>query len=118
MNTVARMVSGALGVAVIGSLVNSLYRDDLESSLTRLPAPAREAAGESIGAATAVAGHLPPPAGSSLAASAGDAFTGAMGAGLAVAAGLSLVAAVIVGSLLSGSPARARQPVSATSPVR
>jgi EmrB/QacA subfamily drug resistance transporter len=117
MNTVARMVSGALGVAVIGSLVNSTYRNDLEPSLTGLPAPAREAAGESIGAATAVAGHLPPQAGSSLLASASDAFVGAMGTGLAVAAGLSLVTAVIVARVL-GSPARARQPATATSPVR
>jgi EmrB/QacA subfamily drug resistance transporter len=117
MNTVARMVSGALGVAVIGSLVNSTYRNDLEPSLTGLPAPAREAAGESIGAATAVAGHLPPQAGSSLLASASDAFVGAMGTGLAVAAGLSLVTAVIVARVL-GLPARARQPATATSPVR
>jgi EmrB/QacA subfamily drug resistance transporter len=118
MNTVARMVSGALGVAVIGSLVNSLYRDDLEQSVAGLSAPARDAAGESIGAATAVAGHLPPQAGSSLLASAADAFTGAMGIGLAVAGGLSLMTAVVVARSLSTSPGRAPQPVSVTSPVR
>ena len=38
MNTVARTVSGALAVAVIGSLVNSLYADDVEPALTGLPA--------------------------------------------------------------------------------
>jgi EmrB/QacA subfamily drug resistance transporter len=118
MNTVARMVSGALGVAVIGSLVNSLYRDDLEQSVAGLSAPARDAAGESIGAATAVAGHLPPQAGSSLLASAADAFTGAMGIGLAVAGGLSLITAVVVARSLSTSPSHAPQPVSVTSPVR
>ena len=37
-NTVARMVSGALGVAVIGSLVSSLYSSDVEGSLGGLPA--------------------------------------------------------------------------------
>ena len=63
MNTVARMVSGALGVAVVGSLVNSLYANDVEPALSGLPAPAREAAGESIGAANAVAAELPPEAG-------------------------------------------------------
>ncbi len=36
-NTVARMVSGALGVAVIGSLVSSLYSNDLRDSLAGLP---------------------------------------------------------------------------------
>jgi hypothetical protein len=102
MNTVARMVSGALGVAVVGSLVNSLYADDVEPALSGLPAPAREAAGESIGAANAVAGQLPPEAGSSLLASAGDAFVGAMATGLLVAAALSAAAAVLVARVLPG----------------
>jgi hypothetical protein len=35
-NTVARMVSGALGVAVIGSLVSSLYANEIEGSLAGL----------------------------------------------------------------------------------
>jgi EmrB/QacA subfamily drug resistance transporter len=100
MNTVARMVSGALGVAVVGSLVNSLYADDIEPALSGLPTPAREAAGESIGAANAVAAQLPPEAGSSLLASAGDAFVDAMATGLAFAAALSAATAVIVARVL------------------
>jgi EmrB/QacA subfamily drug resistance transporter len=101
MNTVARMVSGALGVAVVGSLVNSLYANDVEPALSGLPAPAREAAAESIGAASAIAAELPPEAGSSLTASAGDAFVDAMATGLVVAAALSAAAAVIVARALS-----------------
>ena len=81
MNTVARMVSGALGVAVIGSLVNSIYESDIESRVAGLPAPARDAASESVGAAGAVAAQLPGDAGPSLTAAAADAFTGAMGVG-------------------------------------
>jgi EmrB/QacA subfamily drug resistance transporter len=96
MNTVARMVSGALGVAIVGSLVSSLYERDLEPALRGLPAPARAAAGESIGAAGAVAGRLPQDAGGSLVASAADAFTGAMGAGLAAAGALAVATAVVV----------------------
>jgi len=102
MNTVARMVSGALGVAVVGSLVNSLYEDELEPALSGLPPAAHEAAAESIGAANAVAGQLPPEAGSPLLASAGDAFVNAMAQGLLVAAALSAVAAVIVMRVLGG----------------
>src|SRR5215207_1446503 len=105
MNTVARMVAGALGVAVIGSLVNSIYRTDLEPHVTGLPAPAREAAGESIGAAGAVAAHLPGDAGSALMAGAADAFTGAMGIGMVVAGAMSLAAAVLVARVLPGKPA-------------
>lgn len=102
MNTVARMVSGALGVAVVGSLVNSLYAENVEPALSGLPAPGREAAGESIGAANAIAAQLPPEAGSTMLTSAGDAFVDAMATGLALAAILSAATAVIVARVLSG----------------
>ena len=99
-NTVARMVSGALGVAVVGSLVSYLYASDVEGSLGALPPQARAAAEDSIGAATAVAAQLPPEAGAALVAAAGDAFTGAMGAGLVVGAVLAAATAVVVARLL------------------
>ncbi len=95
-NTVARMVSGALGVAVIGSLVSSLYSNDVEGSLGGLPPQAQTAAEGSIGAASAIAAQLPPGASSSLLAETGAAFTQAMGIGLLVAAALAAVTAVIV----------------------
>ena len=102
-NTVARMVSGALGVAVIGSLISSLYSSDVEGSLGALPPKAQAAAEGSIGAASAIASQLPPAASSSLLATTGDAFTQAMGIGLLVAAVLAAVTAVIVRRFL---PAR------------
>jgi EmrB/QacA subfamily drug resistance transporter len=96
MNTVARMVAGALGVAVVGSLVNSLYSDDLESSVRALPPDAQDAAQESIGAAVAIAGRLPGDLGSGLASAASDAFVQAMAIGLSVAAALGAATAVVV----------------------
>ena len=95
-NTVARMVSGALGVAVVGSLVSSLYSNDVEGSLGALPPEAQTAAEGSIGAASAIAAHLPPDASAGLLAETGEAFTQAMGIGLLVAAALAAVTAVIV----------------------
>ena len=95
-NTVARMVSGALGVAVVGSLVSSLYSADVEGSLDALPANAQAAAESSVGAASAIAAQLPPNAASALLATTGDAFTQAMGTGLLVAAALAGAMAVIV----------------------
>ena len=95
-NTVARMVSGALGVAVVGSLVSSLYSADVEGSLDALPAEAQAAAESSVGAASAIAAQLPPNAASALLATTGDAFTQAMGTGLLVAAALAGAMAVIV----------------------
>jgi DHA2 family multidrug resistance protein-like MFS transporter len=102
-NTVARMVSGALGVAVIGSLVSSLYANDVEGSLTGLPAQAQAGAEDSVGASTAIAAQLPPEAASGLLATTGEAFTQAMGIGLLVAAALAAVMAVLVARYL---PAR------------
>ena len=95
-NTVARMVSGALGVAVIGSLVSSLYSNDLEGSLGALPPQAQAAAEDSIGGANAIAAQLPPEAASGLLAATGEAFTQAMGFGLLLAAAFAATAAVIV----------------------
>jgi EmrB/QacA subfamily drug resistance transporter len=95
-NTVARMVSGALGVAVIGSLINSMYSTDVQGTLGGLPPDAATAAEGSIGAANAIAGQLSPDAASSLLATAGDAFTDAMGIGLLVAAVLAAIMAVLV----------------------
>jgi DHA2 family multidrug resistance protein-like MFS transporter len=120
MNTVARMVSGALGVAVVGSRVSSLFADDLAPAVRGLPAPAREAAVESIGAASAVAGDLPSGPGSTLLASAGDAFVDAMAMGLLIGAGLSAIAAVIVMRVLAGRSAEQRPPtpINLGSPAR
>ncbi len=102
MNSVARTVAGALGVAVVGSLVSSLYADRIGESLVALPPSAQQTAEESVGAANAVAGQLPPAAAADLITAAGDAFTSAMGIGLGLAAGLSLATAFVVVRLLSG----------------
>ena len=114
-NTVARMVSGALGVAVIGSLVSSLYSNDVEGSLVGLPTDAQAGAADSVGAASAIAAQLPPDAASSLLATTGDAFTQAMGSGLLVAAALAAATAVVVLRFLparepSAAPAEGAEP--------
>jgi EmrB/QacA subfamily drug resistance transporter len=102
-NTVARMVAGALGVAVLGSLVTSLYSNDVEGSFGALPPPAQAAAEDSIGGAAAIAAQLPPDAAADLLGTAGDGFTQAMGLGLLVAAAFAAATAVLVSRLL---PAR------------
>jgi EmrB/QacA subfamily drug resistance transporter len=95
-NTVARMISGALGVAVIGSLVSSLYSRDVAGSLGPVPPEAQARAEGSVGAASEIAGQLPGAAASELLATTGDAFTEAMGTGLLVAAAIAAATAVIV----------------------
>jgi EmrB/QacA subfamily drug resistance transporter len=95
-NTVARMISGALGVAVIGSLASSLYSNEIQGSLGAVPPEAQAQAEDSVGAASAIAGQLPPDAASELLARTGDAFTQAMGLGLLLAAALAAATAVVV----------------------
>lgn len=90
------MISGALGVAVIGSLISSVYTNDVEGSLGALPPEAQTHAEDSVGAANAIAAQLPPDAASELLATTGDAFTQAMGIGLLVAAALAAATAVVV----------------------
>ncbi|MGW5673324.1 MFS transporter, partial [Micromonospora sp. NPDC003776] len=60
-NTV-RQVAGALGVAVLGSVLSAVYRDEVTPALAGLPTPAHDAARESISGAYAVAERLGPAA--------------------------------------------------------
>jgi EmrB/QacA subfamily drug resistance transporter len=56
-NTV-RQVGGALGVAVLGSVLSAVYRAQIKPDLAGLPRPVRELASESISGAYAVAPKL------------------------------------------------------------
>ena len=96
MNDVTRQVAGALGTAAIGSLIASLYTTRISDDVASVPEPARTAAKDSIGQANAVAAGLPKDQGASLVDSAATAFTGALGIGFAVAAGVALLGALAV----------------------
>jgi EmrB/QacA subfamily drug resistance transporter len=104
MNDVTRQVAGALGTAVIGSLITSLY----SSRVSDLPA----GASDSIGQANALAATLPADEAARVMDTAAHAFTEAMGIGFLVAGAAAMVAAVVVKRRL---PARHRaEPVAVT----
>ena len=96
MNDVTRQVGGALGTAVIGSLITSLYASRLTDSTGWLADGSRTASEDSIGAATAVAHTLPVSEGARLADAAAIAFTDALGIGFAVAGAVALLAVIPV----------------------
>jgi EmrB/QacA subfamily drug resistance transporter len=96
MNDVTREVAGALGTAVIGSLITSLYASRMVDSTAALPDAARTAAQDSVGQAHAVAAQLPASEAARLADAAGAAFTDALGLGFAVAAAFAAAAALLV----------------------
>src|SRR5919204_18616 len=77
MNDVTRQVAGALGTAVIGSLITSFYGANVADSIAGLPAEA----GDSIGQANAIAAPLPVDEAARLMDSAADAFTSALASG-------------------------------------
>jgi predicted MFS family arabinose efflux permease len=96
MNDVTRQVGGALGVAVVGSLIDTLYRSRIGAATAGLPAALRDPVQTSVGGADAVAARLPAAEGARLAVAAADAFTAALGYGLLVAAAIVLVGAGVV----------------------
>jgi EmrB/QacA subfamily drug resistance transporter len=96
MNDVTRQVAGALGTAVIGSLISTLYSSRVSGSVASLPDGARAAAEDSIGRANAVAASLPAAEAARLNDAAASAFTDALGMGFAAAAVVALLAAMAV----------------------
>jgi hypothetical protein len=86
-NDTARELGGALGVAVLGSVVTSRFAAALEPALGGLPADAHDLAGTGLAGALRVAGGLPAPAADALAAAARAAYVqGFAGAALGAAA--------------------------------
>ncbi|MDQ3656549.1 MAG: MFS transporter, partial [Chloroflexota bacterium] len=101
MNDVVRQVAGALGVAIIGSIMNTVYRDRMTEPANTLPEPAGEAARDSVGAALQVASQVGGAPGEALAAAARSGFVDAMGIAALVAAGVALIGAALVARWLS-----------------
>ncbi len=95
VNDLARELGGALGIAVLASLLDGTYRASLHLP-AGVPARAAEAAHSSLAAATAVGGPVVGPA--------RTAFVDGLHVALLAAAGVTLLAAVLVAGLLRRSP--------------
>jgi len=95
VNDTTREVGGALGIAVLGSIASAVYRSSVDLGGLDLPPPVRDAATESVGAATFIAEQAG-RGGAELASRAGIAFTEAFNLASTAAAAMALVAAVAV----------------------
>jgi EmrB/QacA subfamily drug resistance transporter len=119
MNDVTRQVAGAFGVAIVGSIVNTVYADQMRDQTVGLPPEAARPSEDSIGAALAVAGRIGGPVGDALAAAAQNAFVDAFGVAVLVAASVALAGAALVARYL---PAHHLAPATSehrpTTPVR
>ena len=106
-NTV-RQVGGALGVAVLGSVLSQVYRGEMAGRLAVLPEGARDAAADSIAATYSVAADAG-PVGAALLDPANDAFVQAMhwaagGSGLAALLGMAAVLRWLPGRAAGPAP--------------
>ncbi|MET8446394.1 MFS transporter [Streptomyces sp. NPDC005209] len=98
-----RQVGGALGIAVLGSVLSTSYRTGIEGNLGQLPAGLRDTAGESIEATLGIAEKLG-PRGDALVGSANDAFLHAMHITALCGTGVALIGALVVALFLPGRP--------------
>src|SRR5436190_21251763 len=97
VNDTTRELGGALGVAVLGSLLSSAYAANVATGLKGTPAPdeIKTAAGESLGAAMGIAHQIGGEAGARLTAVAQAGFLDAMGSTLLVAAAVAAVGSIL-----------------------
>jgi hypothetical protein len=103
MNDTTRQVGGALGVAVLGSILASSYAAAIQPALQGAPPQLAQTAGDSIGAAATIAAQLGPQ-GQGLLQAARSAFIQGMSDAVQVGAGAAALAALLVLLFL---PARA-----------
>lgn len=116
VNDTTRELGGALGVAVLGSTMASVYRERIGDALSGLALPAEvvEAAQESLGGAVFLASELGGAPAAGLVDAARVAFVSGMGTSFVVGAGAALLGAVIAYLAL---PARAASATDADDPV-
>jgi len=106
MNDTTRQIGGALGVAILGSILSSSYASAMDPVVGVLPLEAAAVARDSIGGALAVAGRIGDAA-APLVGAANEAFVNAMSSAVWVAAGIALLGAIVTGLFL---PAQALHP--------
>ncbi|AUG76926.1 MFS transporter [Kitasatospora sp. MMS16-BH015] len=111
VNNTFRQVGGSLGVAVLGAVLSTSYRDGVGGRLAQLPSALRDKAGESLEATLAIAART---GNSGLVRPAEDAFIHAMHVVAGLSAGITAVGVLLAWLLLPGRvPAGAGAPASA-----
>ncbi|MFD8869418.1 MFS transporter [Streptomyces sp. NPDC059590] len=112
LNNTFRQVGGALGVAVLGSVLSTVYRDGIKDTLAGvdgLPDSVRHTAGESVEATLGLAERLGPK-GQVLIGPAHDAFIHAMHVAALGSAAVALFGALVVVAFLPGKDAAEGEP--------
>ena len=95
VNDTVREVGGALGVAVLGSVLASQYTGSIESTTAALPPEAAHAAGDSLGGAVLVAQQIGGSAGAAVLEAAQAAYLDGFGLALTIAAVVAAAGAAV-----------------------
>jgi len=104
VNDVSRELGSALGIAVLGSFINGLYRGNVEDALAgQVSEETIELAQEGIGVVAATAPSLPPDVAQTTFAAASESFVEAMSSGFWLGAGVMVVAATVAITMLPRS---------------
>ncbi len=98
----SRMVGGTFGVAVMGALVATVGRAQLDSSLPQVPAATRAAIANSLGGGAVDGGH----ASLQIVSAIREAFVTALGTGLTVGAIVTAIGAVLAFTLVQRAGSR------------
>jgi EmrB/QacA subfamily drug resistance transporter len=100
LNDVSRQLGGALGVAIIGSVVNDAYRSNLADRAGDLDPGVVHAASEGVGVASRVAATLPPDGAAALTRAAHGAYVDAITRGFALSTAVLVVALVVAATMI------------------
>jgi hypothetical protein len=104
VNDVSRELGSALGVAILGSVINAIYRSNVEEGLAGVvPDETVELAQEGIGVVAASLPSLPAEIGGPTFATASESFIEAMSTGFWLSAAIMGSAVVVAGFLLPNS---------------
>jgi hypothetical protein len=109
VNDTTQELGGALGVAILGSALTTVYMGRMASAVHGLPGPLATAARGSIGGALVVAQLIPGTSGQALQAAAKQAFVQGMTTAAVFATAVALAGAVVAAVLL---PTKANIPES------
>jgi EmrB/QacA subfamily drug resistance transporter len=112
VNDTTRELGGTLGVAIVGSVLNSAYGSHVFAALTALGGSASSGhlAGQSVIAGMDVAARFPAPVRDAAASAVRTAFMTGLHRGSLVAAGTTLAAALVALAFVPARPAPAPEP--------
>jgi EmrB/QacA subfamily drug resistance transporter len=104
VTSMSRMVGGTFGVAVMGALVTTIGRSELNTSLPHVPAATRGALAKALGSGAVPTGH-----GTSvqIVEAVRHAFVSALSTGLTIGAAVTVLGAVVAFALMQRAPTQA-----------